>query len=303
MPRISGESLVFMGFMGCTMSSALDAGLKLRRILYPTDFSAASRVALPHAAGLARGSGALLYVVHVITVQPWELCPELSLQGRIEATRLLDQTRQMPELAGVRTEAVLRHGGVSAQVLRLAQEHSVDLVVMGTRAQRGLDYLLLGSAAEKLARSAPCPVLTIGPRAPRIATGDTGFRNIVLATNVSPGAAAGIAYACSFARRFGANLWVTHSDESLQARAWLKKQLPEQPGIYCVADAGPLKEIAVKVAEQESADLVMLGPGLASLEPYVARHAPCPVLTVRYAVTTIRPKTFGAQAPLTSSQK
>ena len=289
------------------MAATFNAGLNLRRILFATDFSASALAALPQAARLARISGARLYLAHVLEVHAWKISTEATLQLRIDATRRLDRTLALPELRGISTQTVVGHGGVTAEILRIAQEYATDLVVTGTRSRHGLNHFFAHSAAEQLAESAPCPVLTVGPRARPVAV-NAPFRNIVLATSLNPGAAAGISYARSFAQAQGAKLWVAHSlpphsplSETDSATTWLKKLVPDQPGVERVAEVGSVEQVTVMLAERECADLVMLAPGLGSRLPQIARHVACPVMAVRYAIPMIRPKSFGAE--LTGSQK
>jgi nucleotide-binding universal stress UspA family protein len=269
-----------------------------------TDFLPAAMAALPHAAWLAKSSGAVLYLAHVMEGHAWETSPELLLQNRIDATRLLDEMRSSPVLQGVDVRTVLRHGGVAAQVLSIAQECSADLIVTGTRAPHGIDRLLGTSVATRLAHSTTCPLLTVGPRA-RPPAERTG--NIVLATGLNPGAAAGISYARAFAQAQGAKLWVAHPlgqqalSDVVAAQRWLRKLVPEQSGDALVFEVGTVEQVTLMLATRESADLVMLAPGLGSLLPEIVRHVECPVMAVRYATPMIRPKSFGAE--LTQSQK
>jgi nucleotide-binding universal stress UspA family protein len=277
--------------------------LRLHRIVYATDFMPAAVAALPHAARLAKASGAVLYLAHVIEGHAWETSPELLFQNRIGATRLLDQTRGSPELQGVDVSTVLRHGGVAAQVLDIAQECSADLIVTGTRAPHGVDRLFGSSVSGQLARSTPCPLLTVGPRA-RPAGEAKRLRNIVLATGLNPGAAAGISYARAFAQAQGAKLWVAHPlrqqalSDVVAAQRWLRKLVPEASGDELVFEVGTVEQVTLMLAHRESADLVMLAPGLGSLLPEIVRHVECPVMAVRYATPMIRPKSFGAEPAL-----
>ena len=289
------------------MAATFHAGLKLRHILFATDFSASALAALPQAARLARNSGARLYLAHVIEIHPWKISTEAALRLRIDATRRLDYTLALPELRGISAQMVVGDGAVTAEILRIAQEYAADLVVTGTRSRHGLNHFFAHSVAEQLAESAPCPVLTVGPRARPVAF-DAPFRNIVLATGLNPGAAAGISYARSFARAQGAKLWVAHSlhphsplSETDSAERWLSKLVPDQPGVERVAEAGSVEQVTVMLAEREGADLVMLAPGLGSRLPLIARHVACPVMAVRYAIPMIRPRSFVAE--LTGSQK
>lgn len=289
------------------MSATFHADLKLRRILFATDFSASALAALPQAVRLARISGARLVLAHVIAVHPLKISTEGALRLRIDATRWLDETLTLPELRGISAQTAVGLGQVTAEILRLAQEHAADLVVTGTRSRHGPNRFFGHSAAEQLAGSAPCPVLAVGPRARTVDVNEP-FRNIVLATGLNPGAAAGISYARSFAQAQGAKLWVAHSlhphsplNEAGLATTWLKKLVPDQPGIERVAEVGSVEQVTVMLAERECADLVMLAPGLGSRLPQIARHVACPVMAVRYAIPMIRPKSLGAE--LTGSQK
>jgi len=180
-------------------------------------------------------------------------------------------------------------------------------VVTGTGPRHGLNHFFAHSAAERLAESAPCPVLTVGPRARPVAI-DAPFRNIVLATSLNPGAAIGISYARSFAQAQGAKLWVAHSllphsplSETDSAERWLRKLVPDQSGVERVAEVGSVEQVTVMLAERKCADLVMLAPGLGSRLQQIGGQVACPVMAVRYAIPMIRPKSF--RAKLTGSQK
>jgi nucleotide-binding universal stress UspA family protein len=142
----------------------------LKNVLVPTDFSDTSEVALKYGKALAGAFGATLHVVHVIEEpygQPWAVeaygFSLAALQDewikeantRIAAT-VTDEERQTLK---ARTATVLGHPVM--EVLRYADEQSVDLIVMGTHGRGPLGHLVLGSVAERVVRKAPCPVLTV----------------------------------------------------------------------------------------------------------------------------------------------
>ena len=52
-------------------------------------------------------------------------------------------------------------GSPLVEIVRYAQEHSVDLIVMGTHGHGPVAHMLLGSVADNVIRRAPCPVLTV----------------------------------------------------------------------------------------------------------------------------------------------
>ncbi len=278
-------------------------GILLRRILLATDFTLGSGAAMAQTAALARKFAAQVEVAHIIEIQPWEVCPELTLQHRINAFQQMDAVLLSDVWNGIGVIPVIRHGGAASQIVRFAQEHPVDLIVTGTSSRNSLTHLLLGSVGEELVQTAPCPVLTVGPHMSRTPNVDEpAFRNIVLATGANAGAAAGIKYAAQFAEKYGAKLWIAHSlrrnDGCLQMdseRAWLKRLAPHKDRITTVFDVGSVAQVAVELAERESADLVMLAPGLGWLLPTIIKRVLCPVMTVRYATPMLRPKTLGAE--------
>ena len=64
---------------------------------------------------------------------------------------------------GVTARAVVRAGVPWREIVHLAAEEHADMIVMGTQGRTGLEHLLLGSVAERVVRTAPCPVLTVRP--------------------------------------------------------------------------------------------------------------------------------------------
>ena len=136
-----------------------------RRILYPTDFSPASRAAFEVARSLAWDNGAELIVLHVY--------PPPTFHGEVIAYRqpdgyaeqLRDELRQAcPPGPVLKTGYLVEEGDPAAVILDLAATAKCDLIVVGTHGRTGLGRLLMGSVAERVMRRSPCPVLTV--RAP-----------------------------------------------------------------------------------------------------------------------------------------
>jgi len=92
--------------------------------------------------------------------------PELQEEGA-EARRLADRIAGELRNAGFRAEPVLAKGDVRETIVNTAAEWNADLIVVGSRGKGGLRRLLLGSAAEFVARHAPCSVLIVRPNAAR----------------------------------------------------------------------------------------------------------------------------------------
>jgi nucleotide-binding universal stress UspA family protein len=139
------------------------------RILCPIDFERDSMDALEFAEQLAQQNSATVYLLTVIGLPPaaaTELPPvpllpngefEASCRSRLEA--LADE-----RLAGVLREIVVARGNPAPEILNLAKQRDVDLIVMGTHGRTGVAHFFLGSVAERVLRESPVPVLTIHPK-------------------------------------------------------------------------------------------------------------------------------------------
>ena len=142
--------------------------IRLGRVLCPYDFSKFSTLALPIAAALCRSFDATLVLAHVM--YPYFEFPNFS--GESVAPSLTQPThparealtRIAEDLEGVRTEIQVFVGVPHRELRHFAEETGVDLVVMATHGHTGIAHMLLGSVAEKILRTAPCPVMSIRPK-------------------------------------------------------------------------------------------------------------------------------------------
>ena len=146
---------------------------KIELMLVPTDFSGLSCEAFSWATLLAKEFKAKIVIVHVIsgrdavdmTAQPgnpWERVLEREDHAMIESFQSclqseIDQT--------VEVQTLVKVGPAEEKIVEAAQEKAADLIVMTTHGRNGLFHALMGSVAEKVVRQAPCPVLTIRPKA------------------------------------------------------------------------------------------------------------------------------------------
>jgi len=148
---------------------AASAGQPIGHILCPVDFSRTSTAAMAQAGMLAQRFGADLTVLHVVYDPLDVTClhiphpPQEQLRDELirEAERTLQAqvSRRLRSLPRAKTAVAL--GSPFREIIRYAQEHQVDLIVMGTQGLSGLNHLIMGSTAERVVRMAPCPVLTI----------------------------------------------------------------------------------------------------------------------------------------------
>lgn len=290
---------------------------RFEHILCPVDLSPCSRRALDHAVGVARWYGSRVTVLHVIPpiatflppvgdglFPPIVLAPEDVAQFRQELTVFADLP---PDLAG---DLDVVQGSIGGEIVRFATELPADLVVMGTHGRSGFDRLMLGSTTEKLLRKAPCPVLTVPPRAPEAVEMPRLFARVLCAVDFSPVSLRALAFAQSIAAEAGAHLSVVHvfepasmfepvpaGEPSVEAERNARRRLSEliredarafTEATEVVASGKPYREI-LRTAADDRSDLIVLGahggalglPAFGSTTNHVVRQAACPVLTVR----------------------
>jgi nucleotide-binding universal stress UspA family protein len=145
--------------------------IEIKRILCPTDFSENSKHAMKYALTLAALSQAELELFHVVEPisypQSTELfepvLDEVELSMKMEAAfqkQLEDQVAALKE-EYPKVEGKLVTGNTFLEIIQVARDDDVDMIVMGTHGRTGLAHVLIGSVAEKVVREAPCPVLTV----------------------------------------------------------------------------------------------------------------------------------------------
>jgi nucleotide-binding universal stress UspA family protein len=150
------------------MKEATMNDFKWKRILAPTDRSPFADKAVSYAHDLAKASKAELHVLRVMDDTD-RAASEYAVTGVIEpGAAPTDYARWIAQLLGEagdirRIESVRISSDVPDAILRYAQRNGIDLIVMATHGRTGLTHLLMGSVAEKVMRSAPCPVLTLRP--------------------------------------------------------------------------------------------------------------------------------------------
>lgn len=138
-------------------------------LLVPTDFSAHSDAAMQRGADLSRRYAAPLSLLYVFQPVSYALPEGHALHTTVQMREMFDafekrlaQAKAEVERAGaVRVSTQLRIGPIAGEIIDFADVANVDLIVMGTHGRTGLSHLLMGSIAEKVARMAMCPVLTV----------------------------------------------------------------------------------------------------------------------------------------------
>ena len=139
-----------------------------KNILVPTDLSVHAEDALEYACELAQKLDATIHLVNVIGI-PALGVPELGVA--VTSTMIdsmVSENQQALDALVARCrpgvsigQVLMKTGDARDMIDEAAKEVSADLIVMGTHGRRGVSRALLGSIAESVVRSAPCPVLTI----------------------------------------------------------------------------------------------------------------------------------------------
>jgi nucleotide-binding universal stress UspA family protein len=143
--------------------------IALKNVLVATDFSEASKVALDYGRDLARAYGATLHVLHVVDDLTYKYggeigfpLPELQDQWVADAQKTLAALITEDDRRSFRLiDTVQTHMSPAAGIIEYAKANRIDLVIAGTHGRGAFQNLLMGSVAERLVRTAPCPVLTV----------------------------------------------------------------------------------------------------------------------------------------------
>lgn len=145
--------------------------IALKNVLVATDFGEPAGAAVKYGRALALAFGATLHVLHV--VQDVYLAsygsefyvpdnPDVQSEANEAARKQLDAVASETVGSGPATRLALRMSNAPAPtIVQFAIEENIDLIVTGTRGRKGVAHLLLGSVAEHVVRTAPCPVLTV----------------------------------------------------------------------------------------------------------------------------------------------
>jgi nucleotide-binding universal stress UspA family protein len=282
--------------------------VSLDNVLFATDFSPSAETARLYVQALAARYQSHVRLMHVVDIGTAFKAPDAGLS--IDVFRRFGEeslARLGSELSSenIRVETTLCEGTEPGpEILRAASESPPDLLVIGTRGNKGLARLVLGSTAEMLIHQAKCPILAIGPWVPAPKQ-PIGFQRIVYATDFSTEAAKACVFALSFAQDFGAHLYLCHvlpqgndqmNDQELNDRFIdsLRNLVPDVAREWCepecVLEHGVAADGILLLAQRVKADLIVLGTRKTShwfdnfktgVAFQVISSSPCPVLTIR----------------------
>ncbi|HMB94381.1 MAG TPA: universal stress protein [Rhodothermales bacterium] len=295
--------------------------LNIKHILLARDASPSAEAALPFALTLAERTGAQLHVVFAEVLHGASFDPEGSPASAEKVMRT--QTEQALEAHGSDASAidiayaVVRGMAAAPALLDYAEDHDIDLIVMGTHGRRGVRRFLMGSVAQEIVRLSACPVLTVHQ-----SERQEYFDSILVPIDFSEHARKALQHARALGNLLGARLDLLHvvednihpafygptvqsiydidPDLDEKALAHLKTfyeqtEGPDTEVTFAIRTGHPVHEI-VQFAEDADCGLLVMGThGLTGLERFflgsvtekVVRRASCPVFTIQSFGTSL----------------
>lgn len=294
------------------------------RILLATDFSKWALRAEDYACCLAATWRATLTVLTVLEFPPG-MNPDYPVNRVYLGELMKAGAKQLVDLKarasarGIPVHTRIATGIPCEEVLAAVKAEDSDLVIVGTKGKTGLAHVLLGSTAERVIRTAPCPVLTVRTELSETSAGATGpcegitLNRILVPVDFSDCSLEAVEYAALVAQRHHASLTLVHVLEPVSygldftllhtgKREEMRERLTARlsdvtralaeakiPADSYVRGGTPFESI-LDSARTIPADLIVMGThgrrGLShalsgSVAEAVLRQSRCPVLTVR----------------------
>lgn len=145
--------------------------IRLQKILLPTDFSEHSAAATKYACELATRFDAELHLLHTLEIHTTATpdfgmglaLPRSIKESRAAAEKALTGVLDPKWSTGRTVIHAVVEGSPKVEIIRYARNQDIDLIVLSTHGRTGLPHVILGSVAENVVRTAPCPVLTVRP--------------------------------------------------------------------------------------------------------------------------------------------
>jgi nucleotide-binding universal stress UspA family protein len=171
-------------------------------IVFATDFLENSRLALDYAVAFCHRYGAKLTLMHAFELSPEaqevEMRAHKASVSRLYVLSRLEALAAGTRRLGIDTGIDLREGEPCTSALSSVAANNADLLVLGTHGiYKGVEHVFIGSNAEKILLSAPCPTLTVGRYVMAGVDLDLSFRQILHVSDTSPESAIASGYAAS----------------------------------------------------------------------------------------------------------
>lgn len=142
--------------------------IKIKKILYPTDFSAYAAHAFPYVIDFAKKFRAHVTIIHVLLPPSYTFSFEFPVdwskihKDMNEAAEFqISRVEKKLKKEKIKTGTIIEIGTPFTEIVQTAKELEIDLIIMATHGQGVVRHMLLGSTTEKVVRKAPCPALVI----------------------------------------------------------------------------------------------------------------------------------------------
>ena len=284
----------------------------MKNILIPTDFSIKSFNALHMAKPIAKETGAIIYLVHILEEIPlvlenmteaWQDSDDGDEDERIlhriaPLREELQALKRAHEEEGIKIVTDVRSGDPYWEIRGMVSEFHADLIIIGAKGMTDAEEFFLGSLTDKVVRSLPCPVLTV-----KEVISDKAFKNLVYATDLKVEHPKMLKLLSNLQRLFDAKLHLVKVntpqnfsndiDTKVQFRQLVDKydlqhytlniynHEDEEYGIVYFADNVQADLIAIGLHERSGIRRLISGGSMAN---EVTTHTFRPVLTYRFEV-------------------
>lgn len=276
----------------------------MKKILVPVDFSNYSEYALEVAASIARKQNAQILVMHMIGLSQAVVSGEVLQMPEIMYYMKLAKQRfktflDKEYLKGLQVAEMVQNYKIFSEINVVAQEHDIDLIVMGSHGSKGLSEFFIGSNTEKVVRTSTTPVLIIKERIT-----DFNIKNVTFALDFKEENKTAFKKAEQLFKIFGANmhlLYVNLPSENFKSTQQIEDKIKEfidalpPESKFDVTDVTVVNDFLVEngifsFSKKIEADAIAMPThgrrGLAhffngSLSEDIANHAKLPVITFK----------------------
>lgn len=235
---------------------------KQQIILVPTDFTAAAKTAINHAAKVASVAGDEVRLIHIVNKDTKSKLKKAGESLDDLNAKMNAEVAEISSSYGVKADFHLREGSIFSTIGEVAEEIGARLIIMGTHGVVGMQHIT-GAWAVKVITSSPVPVIIVQKKS----IPEHGYKTIVFPIDASRETKQKVIHTVSLAKYFGAtvHLFASHeTDEFLiNARnnniAWAENMFKKNGVDYKVAhaDGGHAKQ-TIKYASQVNADLIVI---------------------------------------------
>jgi nucleotide-binding universal stress UspA family protein len=290
--------------------------MRLKRILFPIDFSQRCSEFGAYVAGVVKRFDAEVTLLHVVDAVPlayYGMDPTMSMaspyaEATLEHRRKEAATFLGDEFANLRVKRVTQSGDAAAVITQYALSNGIEVIMMPTHGYGPFRRLLLGSVTAKVLHDADCPVWTSVHQEGAELPGEPTFRDILCCVDVTPESLPLLLSAAGIAEQLGAELRLVHAIPALEgATEFSRRALGALEVMYdaghseiqklqreagtkaelCV-ETGSVSKVVRNAALRHDSDLVIVGRGrmyetlgrLRTNTYSIVRESPCPVLSV-----------------------